>query len=125
MNPFAHWSVMPMKERDSNPNFQEKRRELRQPPGKYYSVQFSIRELAYIYQFKIWNQSPHGLCILINEDSDVLKHIHVGDLIDMKYYVSEALGTTEAFKTEIRHITKQESGRFKAHVFVGLKMIEG
>jgi hypothetical protein len=103
----------------------ENRNETRQPPGKYYSVQFSIKELAYIYQFKIWNESPHGLCILVNQDSDILKHIAVGDRIEMKYYVSESVGTTEAFKTEIRHITKVESGRFKAHVFVGLLIMEG
>jgi hypothetical protein len=102
----------------------DKRFEKRQPPEQYYSVQFSLKTLAYIYQFKIWNTSLHGLCILVNEDSDVLSHMQVGDVIDMKYYVSEKPGTTEDFKTEVRHITKQEDGRFKGHCLVGLLILD-
>jgi hypothetical protein len=61
---------------------------------------------------------------LINEDSDVIQHIQVGDVIHMKYYVSEAVGTTQEFETEIRYVAKQESGRFKGHYFVGLLILE-
>jgi hypothetical protein len=113
-----------MNTQDLTSQHPEKRNEPRQPPDKYYSVQFSLKTLAYIYQFKIWNESSRGLCILINEDSDVIRHIQVGDVIDMKYYVSEAVGTTQEFKTEIRYVAKQESGRFKGHYFVGLLILE-
>ena len=113
-----------MNDQDPNNDTLDRRFDPRHPPAKYYSVQFSLKELAYIYQFKIWNESSHGLCILISEDSDVLTHIHVGDVIEMKYYVSEAVGTTQEFKTEIRHITKQESGRFRRHYLVGLLILE-
>jgi hypothetical protein len=106
---------------DTNP---DKRSEKRQPPDKYYSVQFSLKNLASIYQFRIWDTSPHGLCILVNDDSDVLSHMKVGDVIEMKYYVSEKPGTTEDLKTEVRHITKQEEGRFKGHCFVGLLILD-
>jgi hypothetical protein len=113
-----------MSEQKSIPKTQDRRSGQRKPPDKYYSVQFSLKNLASIYQFKIWNVSSNGLCILVNEDSDVLNYMEVGDVIDMKYYVSEQPGTTEDFRTEIRHITKHEKGRFKGHSFVGLLILD-
>jgi hypothetical protein len=113
-----------MSQENSNDIKPDKRSEERRSPDKYYSVQFSLKNLASIYQFKIWNISSCGLCILINEESEALKYMNVGDVIDMMYYVSEKPGTTEVFKTEVRHITKQEEGRFKGHYFVGLLILE-
>ena len=54
----------------------------------------------------------------------VLKHLKAGDVIDMKYYLSESMGTTEALKTEIRHVTKNADNRFKGHCQVGLLILE-
>ena len=114
-----------MNDQKSNSNTPDKRSEQRRPPDKYYSVQFSLKNLASIYQFKIWDVSSNGLCILVvNEDSNVLNYMEVGDVIDMKYYVSDKLGTTEDLRTEIRHITKHEEGRFKGHYCVGLLILE-
>lgn len=110
-----------MKDHDQG---QEHRRDPRKPPDKYYSVQFSVKELAYIYQFKIWNVSSRGICILINEESEILQYLKVGDRIEMKYYLTESHGTTEAFMTEVRHITKNFEGRFKGHYSVGLLMLD-
>ena len=45
-------------------------------------------------------------------------------ILDMKYYLSESLGATEAFKTEIRHVTKNADNRFKGHCQVGLRILE-
>jgi hypothetical protein len=112
-----------MSEQESIPNTDDRRSGERRPPDKYYSVQFSVKNLAYIYQFKIWNVSSTGLCILVNEDSDVLNYLQVGDIIDMKYYLSEKPGITEDFKTEVQHITKHAEGRFKGHCSVGLLIL--
>lgn len=113
-----------MNQENSNTTPPDKRSEKRHPPDKYYSVQFSLKDLASIYQFRIWDTSSGGLCILVNEDSEVLNHMEVGDIIFMTYYISEKPGTTEDFKTEVRHITKHEEGRFKGHFFVGLLIPE-
>ena len=102
----------------------ERRMDSRRAPHKYYSVQFTVQELAYIYQFKIWNVSCKGICILINAESKVLNYIQVGDRLEMKYYLTESQGTTEAFMTEVRHITENKEGRFKGHFSVGLLMLE-
>jgi len=98
----------------------EKRSEVRETAQRYYSVQFTKPGLDAVYQFKLWNISQKGLCILVKEDSAVLKHLAVGDTIDMIFYLTEAKGELERFKTQIKHITKNEDGRFQGHYFIGL-----
>ena len=103
--------------------FVEKRSESREIVDRFYSVEFSLKGMDFVYQFKIWNMSTKGMCVLIKEDSAVLKHLKEGDVMDMKYYSSDALSSTEHLQTEIRHITKDEEGRFKGHVLVGLSIL--
>mgnify|MGYP001814472420 CR=1 FL=1 len=109
---------------DQDLTFTDRRTAERKPPEKYYSVQFSVKDIGFFYQFKIWNVSSKGMCILVGEDSSVVAHLHVGDIIKMQYYLSESVGSTEEFETEIRHITKNDQGRFKGHYLVGLAIMD-
>jgi hypothetical protein len=115
---------IPMNEQEYQRSDHDRRSNKRVSPDTYYSVQFSVKDLAYIYQFKIRDVSNEGLCILVDENSEVLKYLKIGDIIEMKYYLSESLGTTEALKTEIRHVTKDADKRFKGHCQVGLRILE-
>ena len=54
--------------RGQNP---ERRSEDRSVAGKFYSVQFTAQGLETHYQFKLWNISQKGMCILVKEDSAV------------------------------------------------------
>lgn len=105
----------------SNPN--EKRSETRDTAKEYYSVQFTTESLASIYQFKLWNVSPKGLGIVVKDGSKVLKHIKVGDVIEMTYFFSDGQGAHKDLKTQIKHITKNENGRFEGHYLVGLLIL--
>ena len=102
----------------------ERRSEPRSIIDRYYSVEFSIRDSAYVYQFKIWDISPKGICVLVKEDSDLLNHLKVGDILDLKYYTTDSSKPTEYLKTEIKHITKDDTGRFKELYLVGLSISE-
>jgi len=105
-------------------DFIEKRSESRSIIDRYYSVEFSIREAAYVYQFKIWDISPKGICVLVKEDSDLLNYLKVGDIFNLKYYTTDSSRPTEYLKTEIKHITKDDTGRFKELYLVGLSILE-
>ena len=105
-------------------DFIEKRSEPRSIIDKYYSVEFSISNSAYIYQFKIWDISKKGVCVLVKEDSDLLNHLKVGDILNLKYYSTDSSRPIEYLKTKIRHITKDEEGRFKGLCLVGLSILE-
>ena len=110
-----------MKEQDERI---ERRSEERTLIDRYFSVEFSKKGLNSIYQFKIWNISSKGMCILVKEDSALIKHLEVGEVLDMKYYPSDYSGPIEKLKTEITHITKDAHGRFKGHYLVGLSMMK-
>jgi hypothetical protein len=103
---------------------QDKRSKPRTILDRYYSVEFSLSEVEFLYQFKIWNISQQGICVVVKEGSEILNHLKVGDILEMKYYPTDKQGSTEALRTEIRHITKDEQGRFKGHYLVGLSILE-
>lgn len=100
----------------------EKRSEQRKRVDKYYSVEFMVKDLGRVYQFKIWDLSSKGMCILVKDDSKVLEHLNVGEVVKMKYYQEEQLQPVEHFETKVKHITKEESGRFKGHHMIGLSI---
>lgn len=112
-----------MVERQFTDNSQEKRAEERKSVEPYYSVEFIPKGLASAYQFKIWNISSRGLCILVKENSKVLKHINVGDINQMTYYRTDSAMQTVVLKTEIKHISRDEAGRFPGHILVGLAIL--
>lgn len=102
----------------------ERRSEPRTILDKFHSVEFLTSGIYYVHQFKIWDTSSHGMSILIKEDSNLLRHLKVGKILDMKYYTSEASKPTEYLKTEIKHITKHDEGRFKGHYSVGIAILK-
>jgi hypothetical protein len=102
---------------------EEKRSEPRNIIDRYYSVEFSIRNCPFAYQFKIWNISRKGICALVREDSQLLHYLKVGDVLNLKYYTTDTGKPIEFLKTEIRHITKDESGHFKNLFLVGLSIL--
>ena len=101
-----------------------RRSESREAVDRYHSVELNFGTLQMTYQFKIWNISPKGMCILLREDSVVLKHMRVGDVLEMKYYRADSPRMAEHLKTKIQHITQDEQSRFKGHYLVGLSIVE-
>jgi hypothetical protein len=102
----------------------EKRYEHRKILNQYFSVEFSISKMLPVYQFKVRDISPSGIGILVNESSAVLEHIKVNDVLEMKYNPKDSSNLPEYLKTEIRHITKLDEGKYKGHYLVGMLMLE-
>ena len=103
--------------------FKERRSEPRNIIDQYYSVEFSIRNCPFTYQFKIWDISRKGVCVLVKEDSDLMNYVNVSDILNLKYYTTDSSKPIEFLKTEIRHITKYETGKFKGLYSVGLSIL--
>ena len=102
----------------------ERRTEPRIEIDKYYSVELSVPGAEFVYQFKIWNLSEHGLCVVVKDDSDLLKHLAVGNVIEIQYCPVDLATPKVGLKTKIKHITKQEEGRFSGHTLVGLLILK-
>ncbi len=113
-----------MKENTDRSNLDEKRSEPRSILDKYYSVQFRLNGEGPHYLFRLRDISSNGLCILVKEDSGVLKHLKVGDMLTMEFKPPELTGTSKLLKTQIRHISKGKEGSFMGHYLVGLKILE-
>ena len=91
----------------------------------YRSAEFLVDGLNVPYQFRIWNMAPESICVLVNENSDLLPRLRVGDTLNVKYYSAGSSYAHDYQKTAIRHITKSDQGRLKGHYVVGLEILEG
>jgi PilZ domain len=115
---------MTMKTKSFSDSQQDRRPESRTLLDLYYSVEFRLEETGNVYQFKLRDMSSKGLGILVNKDSAVLKHLKVGDTLDMHYIPPELAGTSESLKTKIAHITEKDDEPFKGHFVIGLSITE-
>jgi hypothetical protein len=113
-----------MSSEQTQQNSSDRRSEQRSVAQRYYSVEFTTSGLTAFYRFKLWNISLSGMCILVKEDSEVLHHFKIGDSLVMTYYLADSPAAHENLKTQIKHITKNEDGRFKGHYLVGLSILE-
>ena len=104
--------------------FSEHRIEKRKLRDRYYSVQFSLTQKVPIYQFKLKDISPDGLCFIVKEKSKILEKIKKDDVIDMTFCAADAPKDTKCYKTKIIHITPDKSGKYKNHYLVGLSIID-
>ena len=103
---------------------EDRRSEPRSIADRYYSVELSPPGLGMSYQFKIWNISEKGICIIVGKDSEILNSLKVGETYSMKYHPNNLEKSVNEFDTQLVHITKAPEERFKNHFMVGLRIIE-
>lgn len=101
----------------------DRRAEQREPSKKFRSVEMKLASLP-IYVFKLKDISPNGTCFLVNETSAILKHLKVGQILNMGYHQEDESKPTEVFKSEIKYIEKNLGGPFKGHYSVGIMLLE-
>lgn len=111
-----------MKQDSVKDNYPEMRSEPRKADHPYSSVEFYVEALKMFYHCKVRDASSNGLCILIRSDSKVLDHLKIGQQIQLKLYGNDVETVMESKSTEIRQITRQEDGRYRGHVLVGLSI---
>jgi len=105
-------------------SFTEKRSEPRTVVDEYYSVQFFISKLDSVYHFILWDISPHGLCILVEQDSSVMEFLTTGAVFNMKFFPHNMRDETRIVRTRVCHVTVGESARFRGYYMVGLEILE-
>jgi len=78
-----------------------------------------------VYQFSLRDWSDFGLGILVRNDSKILTHIKVGQVITFKIHKPEGNIAEHPLEAEIRHISEPENGRHPDHKIVGLHICQG
>ena len=101
----------------------ERRSELRKTDEPMRSVELKLPSLP-IYLFKVKDSSQNGFCLLVKEDSDILKYIHVGQVLNIRSNTEEKMKPAEILLSEIKHITKKGKGSYKGHQLVGIKILD-
>jgi hypothetical protein len=90
---------------------------------KNQTAERSLKAEEQVDQFKIWDITLKEKCVLVKEDSDFLNHLKAGDILDLKYYSADVSHPIEYLKTEIKHIGKDDHGRFKGLYLVRLLIV--
>ena len=101
-----------------------RRSETRRLVDRYHNVEILIDGMAPAYVFKLRDISSTGMGVLVKEGSDLLNHIKIGEVLDVKYNPSQRSDSSEYFKTKIRHITIDAADSFRGHATIGLSIIE-
>ncbi len=102
----------------------ELRTESRKLANDFSSVEFRPDSLSISYQFKLRDISPRGIGILVNATSKVIETTHVGDIIYMNFYPKKKVQLPVSMKTQVKHITKHQEGRYKGNYIMGLYVLE-
>ena len=103
---------------------EEKRSEHRNILDRPYSVEINLGRPIPVYQMKLRDISGHGSCILVKEDSSILKHLMVGQNLKMKYWTDSRAETMGYLRAQVIHISKPEEEQFKNHYSIGLLIEE-
>ena len=100
-----------------------RRSEPRQPSKKFHSVEMKLASLP-IYLFKLKEISSNGACFMVKEGSAILRHLQVGQILNMRYHADDEMEPSEVFKSKIKHITKALENPYKDHYAVGIRLLE-
>jgi hypothetical protein len=76
-----------------------------------------------IYQLKLKDISQRGTCLIAKEDSAILRHLKIGQELEMRYHYRNGPKSGVHYMSEIRHVTKAEQGRYKGHFFIGTRIV--
>ena len=112
-----------MAEEITEKNHSDRRSEPRKPSRKFHSVEMKLSSLP-IYLFKLKDISSNGASFLVKEGSSILKHLKVGQILDMRYHSEDEMEPSEIFKSEIKYIEKNLEGPFNGHYSVGIMRLE-
>jgi len=100
----------------------EKRSSSRTDLYSYHCIEVQTLKMLFKYQFKIWDISSHGICLLVKSDSEFLNKVSVGEILDINYFPSDLSWPPDVHQTKIMHITRANHSKFKEHFLVGLKI---
>jgi hypothetical protein len=77
-----------------------------------------------VHQFKVQDVSDNGLGLIVRPDSSFLKHIAVGQEVQMNLISQTEAHSPGHYRAIIEHISTLEKGPFKSHLLVGTRLLE-
>ncbi len=90
---------------------------------RYSSVEISIGKAEPAYLFRIRNIPAAGVGILVKEGSAILRHLRVGETLNLKYNPFAASDLPEYLETEIKYIREYDQTRPCKHYLINLAVL--
>jgi hypothetical protein len=76
------------------------------------------------YQFKLREINDNQGCFFISANSPILKILHAGSILDMKYWTADKTRTVKYVTAKVNDIARQSHKPFKGHYKVGLSILK-
>ncbi|HHP7234188.1 MAG TPA: PilZ domain-containing protein [Desulfobacterales bacterium] len=76
-----------------------------------------------VYQFKLKDLSGNGTCFLVKEESSIMRHLQVGQEIEIQFHGIDGIQSAAVHRSQIMHITRSNHGRYKGHCMVGVRIL--
>ena len=112
-----------MPEQNQDQSTEELRDQVREAASEWASIEFKPSERALDFCCRIRDFSSSGLGMLVSKESEVIKHIKVGDTFPVRYHEGRATPEPMNLKVRISHITRADDGR-EDYMIVGLSILE-
>ena len=101
---------------------EERRSENRQGAKDCYRAELRMVGVP-VYEVRLKDLSSKGACILFNEGSSLMNHLHIGKTLKIKYFFEDRSKPSETFQAEVKHITEVKEGRFRGYFSAGLSAL--
>ena len=102
---------------------EEKRSEPRRAKLRNYRIEIKFVGKP-IYQFRVINVTAKSAGLLIKNDSEFLKMIKVGQIVEANFISPEGTAPSGLYEAEIKHITKLSKRENRGHHLVGLSILK-
>ena len=89
-----------------------------------YTVQLLFDGVYADRQHKVWHKATTYMCVLLEEGSNILDRLRVGDTMNIKYFHTDQGVASEYLETQIRNIKKGNQGRLKGRYLLDLEIRE-
>jgi tetratricopeptide (TPR) repeat protein len=97
---------------------------LKKNGDNFYIAEIELSKIDLIYQLRLRGLNGNKASFFIKEDSSIFNKLKVGNILEMKYWISGKTKTTKFAKAKVKNITKRNQEPFKDHHLVFLSLSE-
>jgi hypothetical protein len=115
----GEWRAL-SKESDRRP--EERRSEERQPADPLCRAIVRVSGIP-VYEFRLKDVSRNGTSFAVAEDSAILRHVKIGQILEIRYHYPDESKSAVLYRSEVRHITRVERGPLEGHYLVGVRIV--
>jgi hypothetical protein len=88
------------------------------------SVELPVEGSDLSARVKVWFKSPTHICLVLEENSDVLPRLNIGNALSLIYYSTDPVCPSEYLAAEILNIRGKGEGKLRGRYLVELEILK-